>query len=151
MYRTVISAAQDWYQPNHMLYIMHLYFDLLAVIVQHGLILRLFDDLLGGGQSVENLLGSVNTHNLVCMYIGSPHSHLGYIQMLYFISMPYIPHKNQGLVFLCPDSENIFQKMLPIGELAATLKSASDRRAFSEECCCFGIIIYAPFNSIQLY
>lgn len=82
----------------------------------------------------------------VCVYWFC-HSHLEHIQMLYFIAL----YTNQGLFFLYPDRENIFQKCSPLGSWQQLWYLASDRRAFSEECHCFGIIILCSFNSIQLH
>ena len=103
-----------------------------------------------GGHSVENLLGSVNTQNLVCAYIGSVMATWGTSKCCTLSLMPYIPHKS-GFGFPVSWQWKHLPVMLPIRELAATLKSG-----FWQKGIFWGVLLLwnynlCSFNSIQLY
>lgn len=103
-----------------------------------------------GGHSVENLLGSVNTQNLVCVYIGSVMATWGISKCCTLSLMPYIPYKS-GFGFPVSWQWKHLPVILPIRELAATLKSG-----FWQKGIFWGVLLLwnynlCCFNSIQLY
>lgn len=99
---------------------------------------------------MENLLGSVNTLNLVCAYIGSVIATWGASKCCAVSLLPYIPYK-PGFGFPVSWQWKHLPEMLPIRELAATLKSGFWQRGI-----CWGVLLLwnynlCSFNSIQLY